>query len=334
MIHFAIVGCGKMAHWHAQELAKVADVKVVALVDPVAERTAEFREKYFHDAGEFLSVEALLADSSVKLDAVNIVTPHTQHHRQAKMALEHGLHVLVEKPMVTNSPAAYDVWKTVKASGKLLAITYQAPYTDEFAYLAEMRDSGQWGKVQTISGYLSQNWMKGTAGTWRQDREFSGGGQMYDSGSHLFNAVMWLMNDPVVEAACFYDRCGTAVDINGVAIAKFQNGAMGSFCIGGNCPPFRTDIQIETDTMLILTDQYGKKLEIYGTDGKRIQPKIKHHSTGPATPHGNLVNAIMGRETLRAGPRYGVLLSALMDALYQSSDSRQVIRVEPVPVEI
>ena len=156
---------------------------------------------------------------------------------------------------------------------------------------------------------------------------------MYDSGAHLFNAVMWLMNDPVVEAGCFYDRRGTPVDINGVAIAKFQNGALASFCIGGSCPPFRTDIQIQTDRMLILVDQYGKKLEIYGADGKRIEAKM-HKSESSATPLGNFVAAIAGKQTLRAPVRYGVLLSALMDAMYQSSHARQIVRVEPVPADI
>jgi predicted dehydrogenase len=334
MIHFAIVGCGKMGQLHAQELERTPGVQVVALVDPVTSRTAEFREKYFPKAKEFAGIEAMLADRGVKVDAVCLVTPHSLHYPHAKMALEHGVHVLVEKPMVTNSNAAYDLWRTVKSTGKLLAIAYQSPYTDEFAYLAQMRERGEWGKVQTISGWLSQNWRKGTSGTWRQDPEISGGGQMYDSGAHLFNAVMWLMNDPVVEAGCFYDRCGTPVDINGVAIAKFSNGALGSFCVGGNCPPFRTDIQIQTDRMMICVDQYGKKLEIFGADGKPVETHVKSQSGGTGTPHLNLVNAILGKEKLRAGGRFGVLLSALMDAMYQSADARQMVRVEPVPGEI
>ena len=333
MIQLALVGCGKMGQQHAQELGRTSGVEVVALVDPVTSRTADFRQKYFPEAKEYPGMEQMLADSSLKLDAALLVTPHTVHFAQAKMALEHGLHVLVEKPMVTNSAAAYDLWKTVKATGKLLAIAYQSPYTDDFAYLADLRDSGKWGKVQTISGYLSQNWMKGTAGTWRQDPQLSGGGQMYDSGAHLFNAVMWLMNDPVVEAGCFYDPCATPVDINGVAIAKFQNGALASFCIGGNCPPFRTDIQIQTDKMLIFADQYGKRVEIYGSDGKKMETKIAAGSEGQ-TPHANFVGAIAGREKLRAPVRYGVLLSALMDAMYQSAHARQIVSVNPVPLDI
>jgi predicted dehydrogenase len=336
MLNFAIVGCGNMAHWHAQELSKMPEVKVVALVDPITARTTEFRQKYCPEAMEFASIESLFKTTNIKLDAVVLITPHNLHWPHAKAALDRGLHVLVEKPMVTSSEHAYDLWRRVKASGKLLAISFQSAYTAEFGYLAELRGTGQIGKVQSISGWVSQNWLKHTANTWRQDPESAGGGMMYDTGAHLFNAVTWLMNDPVVEVGCFYDKCSSPVDINSVAIARFQNGAIASFNISGNCPAFGTEIQIQTDQMLILTDQYGGKVEIRGHDGKRIYPHIKQdiHALAGGTPHKNFVKAIMGQEPLRAGVRYGVLLSALMDALYESSDGRKIVRVEPVPADI
>jgi predicted dehydrogenase len=334
MIHIALIGCGKMALWHAEELGKIPDVKVIALVDPVPARTAEIRKRFFPKAQEFTSMESLLDDKRIRLDAVNIVTPHTLHFPQAKAALDHGLHVLIEKPMVTNSRDAYELWRAVQSTGKVLAITYQAPYTEEFAYIAHLRDTGALGKVQLISGWVSQNWLQGTANTWRQDPALSGGGQMFDTGAHLFNAVMWIMNDPVIEAACFYDKCSSPVDINGIAIAKFQNGALGDFSIGGNCPAFHTEIQIQTDRFLILTDQYGKKLEILDPDGKQVDRPVKHDGHAPTTPHRNFINAIKGREPVRAGVRYGVLLTALMDALYESADHHRVVQIEPVPVDI
>jgi predicted dehydrogenase len=266
---------------------------------------------------------------------VVLVTPHTLHFSQAKAALELGINVLVEKPMVTSSEHAYELWRVVTKSGKMLGITFQSPYTEVYGYLAQERDAGRLGKVQIISGWLSQYWLKNTAGKWRQEPKLSGGGQMYDSGAHLLNAMMWLMNEPVVEVACFYDRCGSPVDINGVAIAKFKNGALASIAIGGNCPPFGTEIQIHTDTMRITTDQYGGKLEMFGKDGKRIYPHVvADERPSGGTPHLNFVNALLGKEKLRAPVRYGVLLSALMDAMYESADGEKMIKVKAVPEEL
>jgi predicted dehydrogenase len=333
MLNLALVGCGKMAHWHAQQIQNVHGVKVIALVDPIARHTHEFKEKYFKAATEFACFDELLNKPPGKLDAVVLVTPHALHYPQAKAALEHGVHVLVEKPMVTSSAHAYDLWHTVKRTGKLLGITFQSPYTSEFGYLARQRDAGQLGSVQIISGWLSQSWLHGTAHTWRQDPAISGGGQMYDSGAHLLNAVMWLMNEPVIEVGCFYNKCTSPVDINGVAVAKFQNGAIASMTIGGNCPMFRTEIQIQTDLMLIITDQYGGKLEMFGRDGKRILANPDEKPPG-GSPHANFVDAILGLQPLRATVRHGVLLSALMDALYESGEHGKMVKVKPVPLEI
>ncbi len=334
MVHIALVGCGGMANWHAQQLQKITDAKVVALVDTNPARTRQFKEKYFEDAAEFDSYEKLLETPPPDLHAVLLVTPHTLHYPQAKAALQRGLHVLVEKPMVTSSEHAYDLWKTVRETGKLLGITYQSPYTREFGYLAKMRDEGQLGTFQIISGWLAQSWKPGTTGTWRQNPALSGGGQMYDSGAHLLNAFMWLMNDPVVEVGCFYDKVDTEVDINGVAMMKFQNGALGSVAIGGNCPcGFEYDLTIQTDTMFIHTNQYGRKLEMQGRHGRIYPPVPADDRPSAGTPHLNFVEAVLGREPLRAPARYGVLLSALMDAMYESGNTGKIVKVKPVPNE-
>lgn len=335
MVKYALVGCGGMANWHAQQLQKLPDASVIALADTVPAQTATFKSKYFPEAREYDGFDSLLANPPDGLDAVLLVTPHTLHFPQAKASLQHGWHVLVEKPMVTSSAHAYELAAIVKQTKKLLGITFQSPYTQEYAYLAAERDAGRLGKFQLVTAFLSQSWLTGTRNSWRQKPELSGGGQMYDSGAHAMNALMWLLNDPVVEVSCFYDRRNSPVDIDGVAIARFQNGAMASITIGGNCPPFRTEIFIQTDKMLIQTDQYGGKLELFGENNKRLYPHVVPDTrAGSGTPHFNFTNAVLGREPLRAPVRYGVLLSALMDAIYESADRQTVVKVKPVPADV
>ena len=280
-------------------------------------------------------MDALMADPPDGLGAVAILTPHTLHFAQATAALEAGLDVLVEKPMVTDSKDAYELWRTVKRTGRKLAIAYQSPYTANFAHLAAKRDAGELGRIQMISGWMSQNWMRGTRGRWRQDPALSGGGMMYDSGAHLLNAIMWLMNDPVVEVGCFYEKFDSPVDINGVAIMRFENGGLASVAIGGNVPRFHTRIQLFTDRCLAITDQYGGYLEVLvdGKDGSQADvAPLKGPSAG--TPQANFVDAILGRAELKAPVRYGVLLSALMDALYESQRTGGLVKVKPVPQDI
>ncbi|MDW8262409.1 MAG: Gfo/Idh/MocA family oxidoreductase [Phycisphaerales bacterium] len=334
MVHIALVGCGGMAHWHADKLIKLEEARVVALCDTRPRQTAEFKAKYFPDAAEYPSLEALLEKPPAKLDAVILITPHTLHYPQCLLALDRGLHVLVEKPMVTSSEHAYDLWRRVKQTGRTFAIAFQAPYTPEYQAIAHMRDSGLIGTPQIIAGWLAQGWKQLTTGTWRQDPRLSGGGQMYDSGAHVFNGIMWIMNNPVVEVACFLDNAGTPVDINGVAIMKFANGALGSVAIGGNSPGWDVSITLQSDQMTIKTGPHGGFLE--ATRGGRkyypFVPQEDHPAAG--SPSLNFIRAILGREKLVSPVRFGVLLSVLMDALYESARTGAPVRVKPVPDDL
>jgi len=71
------------------------------------------------------------------------------------------------------------------------------------------------------------------------------------------------------------------------------------------------------------------------TSGRRVYPQVEEDlRSGAGTPQANFVNAILGTEPLRAPVRYGVLLSSLMDAMYQSADTQSVVKVKPVPASI
>src|SRR3954452_15609622 len=136
MVNLALVGCGGMAQfWHAPVLKDLQDVRVVAVVDVNPKHSREVKEKFFPEAVEYSLLDDLLADSAkphaARLDAVVLVTPHAAHYPEAKSALEHGMHVLVEKPMVTSLAHALDLERVVARTGKVLGITFQAPYTPE-----------------------------------------------------------------------------------------------------------------------------------------------------------------------------------------------------------
>lgn len=331
MVHFAIVGCGGIGGHHADRLKRIAGATVTALVDIVPSKAGDFRQRFFPDAREYDSFDALLADPPDKIDAVLLCTPHTVHYPHAKAALTRGWHVLVEKPMVTNSAHAYDLWRTVNQTGKLLTIAFQAPYTAEYQCIKHLRDTGQLGKVQLVNGWLAQGWYQPNSTRWRNDPALSGGGQMYDSGAHLLNGIMWIMNEPVVEVACMYDTLGGKVDINGVAIMRFASGAMGSVAIGGNSPGWDVALNIQSDAMQLRTGPHGGFLEMKRL-GRPFYPPVPFADDPLAyTPLRNFIDCLEGSAKPQVTVRHGVLLSALMDALYESADKRMPVQVRPVP---
>lgn len=109
MLKIAIIGCGKIADDHAEQIRRIQrerDCRIVATCDRealMARQLAErFQiERYFSDAREMLKESAP--------DVVHITTPPQSHHPLGKLCLEHGCHVYIEKPFTVNAAEAEEL---------------------------------------------------------------------------------------------------------------------------------------------------------------------------------------------------------------------------------
>jgi predicted dehydrogenase len=215
-VKVAILGCGGMAGAHARRLRSHPDVQIVALSDVSVPLVEQFAERHLAEVqpkpGIFTDPARMYAEA--KPDAVVIVTPHTLHYEHGMQAIAAGCHVLMEKPMVTDSGQAHRLAEAVEKSGKTFVVGYNTPCAPEFKYLRNLIRTKELGKLETVTGWLAQDWKRATAGSWRQDPALSGGGQMYDSGAHLFNSLVWTVEQPISEVFAFVDNQDAPVDIN------------------------------------------------------------------------------------------------------------------------
>ena len=122
--------------------------------------------------------------------------------------------------------------------------------------IAKVRQ-GTFGRLELVNGYLSQNWMKATAGSWRQNPELSGGGQAYDSGAHMLNSLVWCVESDVDRVFAFVDNHGTPVDINSVFSIRFGNGVMASIMVSGNCPSNGSHMAFVFENGRVEVDPWG-----------------------------------------------------------------------------
>lgn len=322
-IKMAILGCGGMAGGHAHNFAAHPDVEVVALCDVSEEVVESFiarnlegyepKPQIFTDASEMYA--------QAKPDAVTIVTPHTLHFAHAMQALEAGCHIFMEKPMVTDSGQAHTLAAKVEESGKILVIGYNTPCSSAINYIRDTIRSGELGKLELVSGWLSQDWRRLTIGTWRQKPELSGGGQMYDSGAHIFNTLVWTVEQPVEAVHAFVDNMDTPVDINGVASIRFANGVLASLTIGGNCPTDGSHLSFLFDGGRIECDGWGGSwIKVF----KGVQEITDLNLGASQMPGENFVDAILGRAQARTSPINGINQSEIMDAIYESARTGQV----------
>lgn len=210
-LRVGVIGVGGLGHLQASILAEVDGVAVAAGSD-VSSGARDLFEAEF-DASAYETHDEML-DAHDDLDAAMVVTPHTLHFEQAMACLDRGLNVLVEKPMVTDVGDAVELVAAARARDRVLQVGYQRHFHPAFREMKRVLDSGRVGDLHAINCYLGQDWITPHRGTWRVNPDLSGGGQLYDTGSHLLDAVLWTTDaDPeTVTARIDYERPG--VDVN------------------------------------------------------------------------------------------------------------------------
>lgn len=122
----------------ASELVAIADLKDARLKHAQSLYPSVRLVKDYHE----------LFDSG--LDAVVISTPPITHHPIAKECLEHGLHVLVEKPMTLNSPDAAELIDLARAKDLILMVGHTFEYNSAVVALKKYIDSGELGEIYYI----------------------------------------------------------------------------------------------------------------------------------------------------------------------------------------
>ena len=141
MLKIAIVGCGKIADDHAEQIQRIDDCQIVAVCDrePLMARQLYERfpiKKYFHNVDDMLS--------DAKPDVVHITTPPQSHFSIAKVCLEAGAHVYVEKPFTVFEREARELLAIADERG--LKVT--AGHDDQFRHSARrMRELIQSGYI-------------------------------------------------------------------------------------------------------------------------------------------------------------------------------------------
>ncbi len=327
-LRFGILGCGGMARQHAQQFVKHPDAVLVALCDVSPEAAQGLAEFVTAQGGErpVCYPDATAMYRNAALDAVVIVTPHTQHYQQGLEALEAGCHVMMEKPMVTNSDDARALASAAAGADRVLMVGFITSYKPVFQYLREQIRTRALGNLQLVNGYLSQSWLKPTTGKWRQDPALSGGGQAYDSGAHLLNSLMWSVESPVERVFALTDNLGSEVDINSVIALRFANGVMASLAISGDCPSAGSHMVFIFDDGRVEIDGWmGNFIKVW--KGKEVFEPELPESVG--TPINNLIDVLRGRAEAATTPTNGILHSELMDAIYESAATGLAVYREP-----
>ena len=148
-VKVGIIGTGWIAEEHIRGYKEMPDVEIVAAADLVPGKAEKFCKTHGLEGVRcYESGHAML--EAEELDAVSICTYNCQHAPCAIDALEHGVHVMLEKPFTVTTEEAIEVMRAEKKSGKILTIGFQPRMSVNMQRIKQIVDSGELGKIYYI----------------------------------------------------------------------------------------------------------------------------------------------------------------------------------------
>ncbi len=210
---------------------KLPNCQLVAVCDLETDKGRKALDKnnvsvpIYTDLGEMLRKE--------KLDSVHICTPSGDHKGPAITAMEHGVNVLVEKPMEIHPERIDEMIAVAKKKGVKLAGIFQNRWNEANRALRQAVHENRFGKIawagiftpwyRTDEYYEEGGWR----GTWKMD----GGGAVMNQGVHQVDLMQWIVGPVKTVSAYASSRIHPKIEVEDTLTCalQFENGAFGTY---------------------------------------------------------------------------------------------------------
>ena len=284
------------------------------------------------------------------LDGVIIATTPNVHYDQARYALEHGLHVLMEKPFVLKTEHVEELAHIAQKKGLLLSVCHPLLYNSLLAQAREQVRGGALGDVLLISAHFSQRTYDLYKGNAEQafnrrtsdpdlprpnpssysDPEIVGGGEGHTQASHLVGAILWLTGLQPVSAFAYMNNVDLDIDVVDAMTVRFRGGALATLSANGLLPPGigASQILIQGNKGILSLDSMSRAAHIWleGDEAPRKLELSDYRRSRARVPQ-NFVRAILGEEDLYVETDVAINEVRILDAAYCSVATGQPVEI-------
>lgn len=228
---YALIGCGRIATNHVKA-ALNNKLEFVAVCDVKPEHMETLLEKHElqNDAGikRYTDYKKMIEENELEL--IGIATESGIHAEIALYCIDHGIHLIIEKPMAMSMQDAAQIVKRSEEKGVKVSACHQNRFNIAVQEMRKALEAGRFGKLSHGSIHVRWNRNEGYytqapwRGTWAQD-----GGALMNQCIHGIDLLRWMMGEEIDEVygvtrQQFHDYL-EAEDI-GMAVVKFKNGAV------------------------------------------------------------------------------------------------------------
>jgi predicted dehydrogenase len=304
-VKVGIIGCGSIAEFrHAPEYANNPRAEIIAYYDPKTERAERLAGLY---GGNVVDDYKKITQNPA-IEAISDCSTNEMHHIITTDALEHGKHVLCEKPMAITLEDAQKMVEAGKRSGKVLMIAQNQRLAAAHQKAKEILTSGQLGRVITFTTvfghkgpeYWSENKSKST---WFFDKNRSVFGVAGDLGIHKIDLIRYLLDDEIQEVSSFVDTLdkklenGSLIPVNDnmISLVRTKKGVMGTLTVSWTyygAEDNSTTLFCEKGIMKIYGDpQY--QIRVSNIDNEEILYKVGEIQTNESQSNSGVIDAFI-----------------------------------------
>lgn len=230
---YALIGCGRISTNHIKA-AVINKLEIVAVCDVVPQHMEAVLTKngLENDSSILRCTDFRKMVESCKPELVSIATESGKHAEIALFCIDHGVNVIIEKPMAMSMADADEIIRRSEAKGVKVAACHQNRFNIAIQQLRKALEAGRFGKLS--HGSIHVRWNRNRdyytqapwRGTWAED-----GGALMNQCIHGIDLLRWMFGDEVDEVygltrQQFHDYL-ECEDI-GMAVVKFKNGAIGT----------------------------------------------------------------------------------------------------------
>lgn len=187
---FAILAPGGIAHSMAKAVTQLKEIECYAVASRDHRRAEAFAKKWGFEKA-YGSYEEMAEDPQVEL--VYIASPHSHHYEHARLCLEHGKHVLLEKAFTVNSMQAEELIRTAREKGLLLAEAFWSRYMPSRKMMEDLISQGTIGEVQSVMADFGAP----LSHVERMCRPELAGGALMDLGVYPINLALQVFPGPI-----------------------------------------------------------------------------------------------------------------------------------------
>ena len=337
MINVGVIGCGYWGPNLIRNFNSCSKVNLKWVCDLDKDRLSKIINQYPH-VNHTIDYNELLKDES--LDAIAIATPVNTHFNLAKSALENNKHVLLEKPIASNSKEAIELIQIANNKKLSLMCDHTYCYSNHVKKIKELIDNKTLGKILYFDS------VRINLGLFQQDINVA-----WDLAPHDLSILFYIFNDdPISLTATGTSHAGNNIENLSYINLYYPNNMIAHIHVNWLSPLKERKIMIAGDKKMLVWDDLNpsESIKVYDTgigvkeiskDEKRkfmisyrtgdvYIPKIEH-----SEPLANVVNefsdSILGKKISKTDGKAGLKVLKVLEAInYSMQNNSKIVNLD------